>query len=161
MSIDEGCDLLTCLSWRIYNLYMLHNKLCLCCVLCQWTDSLWSVKFTALMGQLWTHHALHVLEKAHKWTPLPKEEEHVTCIYIYAKGWGGGGGGGNRTRPHDHQCFLHGRRLVCTFSESWRASSMKRLQTALYPVLSCYVCDHAALLRISTNADFSVPLSIR
>lgn len=152
MSIDEGCDLLTCLSWRIYTVYML-------CV--QWTCSLWLVKFTAIMGQLWTHHALHILERAHKWTPLPKEEEHVTCIYICK---GGRGIGQDHTHHHftwrNAKCFLHGR-LVCTFSESWRASSMKRLQIALYSVLSCYVSDHAALLRISTNADFSVPLSIR
>ena len=62
--------------------------------------------------------------------------------------------------------FLRGRRLGYAFNASWRASSMKRLRTnclwvsILYymPVLSSYVCDHAALRRMSANADFSTPL---
>ena len=64
---------------------------------------------------------------------------------------------------------LHGRRLLCAFNASWRVSSMKRLWTnclsftILYyvSVLSSYVCDHAASLRISVNADFYFSTSFK
>ena len=62
--------------------------------------------------------------------------------------------------------FYRGRRLGCIFNASWRVSSMKRLRTnCLYvsilyyvPVLCSYVGDHAALPRMSANADFSILL---
>ena len=89
ISIDEGCELLTCLSWRIYNLYMLHyiNSVFVLCV--QWTCSLWSVKFTAIMGQLWTHHALHVLEHING---PPPQGGRACNLHIYMQRGGGGGG---------------------------------------------------------------------